>query len=78
MNRHQSTQTLDLEVSDLVNGRHIVITNLVESVFRIALKAQIVHKLSQALTEEGFIALVLFDYACYKVEASSIIELKLQ
>lgn len=78
MDGHESAEALDLEVSDLVHGGHVVVSDLENAVLAVGLEADVGHELRDGLAEEGLEPVVLLHDARHEVEAARLVEPKLK
>jgi hypothetical protein len=62
VDRHETTQALYFQVSDLVHRRHIIITDLENAILAISLEANVTHKLHDSLAKEWLETMILFHY----------------
>jgi hypothetical protein len=73
MNRHKAAEALNLQVTNFLDSRHVVVSNLEVSLLSI-LMTKIIHKLSDSLAQVHFEPIVLFDEPGDKREAALIFE----
>jgi hypothetical protein len=78
VNGHQTAQALHLEVSNFIDGRHVVVANLEATALAVSLKADVTHKLTKGLAKERLKAMVLLHQLSHKIEACGIIKAELQ
>jgi acetolactate synthase regulatory subunit len=76
MDGHQSSETHDLQIANLLDLRHVVITKL-KLFFFGELETKICDKLCQGFFQERFKALVLLDDSSHEIEATIFIKFKL-
>lgn len=72
MDRHQTSKTLYLKVTDLLYLWHVVVAKLEEAIFAI-LVAKVAHKLCDSFSEVHFEAIVLFHNSSDEVKATGCI-----
>lgn len=77
MNRHESAHGINLKVPDLVDGRHVVVADLVLAALWCRV-APVGHELSHSLAKERLEPIVLLDNGGDENEAALVVKLELK